>query len=122
MPTYDVLIKKSPAVLKVKSGFSWPAFLFGPWWALSKNMWTAFVCLFLLWVSFRVIEAFLSWSNGINTLVAFALWIGPGLYVGMKANSWYRAYLEARGYEFHSSGDASTAERVIVEQYAKVDN
>ena len=119
MPTFDVLIKKSPTLVKVKSGWSWPAFFFGPWWALAKNMWAVMVWLALLWLAMRALEHFLPWSEGVNALVAFAVWIGPGVYVGMKANSWYRKHLEAQGFTFQVSGDESTAEKAIIDGYAQ---
>jgi hypothetical protein len=119
MPNYDVLIKSSPTLVKVKNGWSWPALFFGPWWVLSKNMWAVMAWLILLWVSLRVVEEFLPWSNGINALVAFGLWIGPGVYVGMKANSWYKKHLERQGFAFHSSGDESTVQKVMMDQYAQ---
>jgi hypothetical protein len=122
VPSYDVLIKRTPTLIKVKDGWSWPAFFFGPWWALAKNMWVVMAWLIALWLALRVLEYILPWSGGINALIAFAIWLPLGIFVGMKANSWYRKHLEARGFSFHASGDDSTAEKVIIDGYAEAES
>lgn len=104
MATFDLLLKQAPVVQNVKRGFSWPAFFFGPYWAISKQMWPLMVGLFLVFGVATVVERWHPWPGSVTTLVSITIWFLPSVYVGARANDWYRNKLLAEGYTVHSSG------------------
>ncbi|MCM0020668.1 MAG: DUF2628 domain-containing protein [Tagaea sp.] len=78
----------------VKDGFSWPAFVFLPLWALVHRLW---------WVAFGIVVAYAALILAVDLLaldmVAEALLgLGFSLIVGFEANDWRRAELYRRGW------------------------
>lgn len=78
----------------VREGFSWPAFVFGPFWALWFGLWKTAVVLFLvsLAVSGLVVVA------GMTDAADIALTLGLQALVGLWANDWRRYVLTRRDY------------------------
>lgn len=81
-------------IVLVKEGFNWPAFLFGPLWALARGLWA--VTLGLVAAAAAVVAAGLFLPLGTVTWTALAA--GAALAVGHSANDLRRWTLERRGY------------------------
>ena len=84
----------------IKDGFSWPAFFFGPIWALVKSAWLQF---FILLISFGVLividELVVRPSKNILLICAMlAAYIGYMVVCGKNGNAWLRRNLEREGY------------------------
>ena len=85
--------------VRVKTGFSWPAFFFGGLWAIVKGLWlvAAAMCVLdaLIWFSGGYAEA--RGDGGLafaGLLFQIAYWVVRGRY----ANGWWRAKLLRQGY------------------------
>ncbi len=95
-------------VVLVKEGFSWPAFVFGPLWALTRRLWLAAAVFALILVgSEMVMRAFVrdEIAMTILTLILSATfgWVG---------NDLRRRKLERRGFAFRgvvAGGDIDAA-------------
>ncbi len=86
--------------VRVKKGFSWPAFFFGPFWAAAKKNWGLFFLMMLVEIVLYALGAAVQAQRdlglaGLQFLLAIAYWVGRGL-VG---NPWWRASLRRRGYQ-----------------------
>ena len=85
--------------VRVKSGFSWPAFFFGWGWAAVKRMWGVAGLMLLvdgaLWFGNGVAGAR---QDAMLMLLGFVLQIAWGIARGRYANAWRRAALARRGY------------------------
>ncbi|MGE5539777.1 MAG: DUF2628 domain-containing protein [Gemmatimonas sp.] len=78
----------------VKEGFSWPAFLFGPLWALAKGMWlTALALIALDLASGLVMDA-----AGFNPLTEAIVSLAIAFLIGAHANDWRRRALARRAW------------------------
>jgi hypothetical protein len=85
--------------VRVKSGFSWPAFFLGSLWAAVKGMWGVTALMVL-------VEGAFWFGNGIAgarrdeslLLLGFVLQIVWFFVRGRYANAWRRAALARRGY------------------------
>ncbi|MGE0211702.1 MAG: DUF2628 domain-containing protein [Parvibaculaceae bacterium] len=76
----------------VKQGFSWPAFLFGPFWLLFKRMWIVFV-LFLALAAGLTALGLAGWvPDDAVTVLGFGL----HLLLGFEGNDLYRWTLARR--------------------------
>jgi hypothetical protein len=88
------------SVVRVKNGFSWPAFFFGPFWALVKGAWRL---LLLLVASFGALvlvdQAFVEGSENIflavSMLVAYVTYM---VVCGRNGNTWLLWEFERKGY------------------------
>jgi len=86
-------------MVRVKTGFSWPAFLFGTLWAFAKHLWPIALLM-------RVPEAAIWFCSGFaqahgNVALAGAgllFQLGYRVFFGRHANAWWRARLVAQGY------------------------
>ncbi len=76
----------------IKEGFSWPAFLFGPLWALWHGMWRTAIVLVIL--SGAVSGAGL--VAGLAEAGDLALSAGLQVAMGLWANDWRRHVLARR--------------------------
>ncbi|MBD3866652.1 MAG: hypothetical protein IFK94_00865 [Acidobacteria bacterium] len=77
--------------------------------------------LVVLWAATRVALEMIPWSPWTNLLVSMVISLGPAVFIGMKANGWYRKHLEKQGFRFQTSGDESTVEKFIIDQYAEAE-
>jgi hypothetical protein len=101
MTTYTYYQTPKGKSLRVKHGFSWPAFLFGPMWALVNGAWRLFA---LLLMSFLVLvfidEKFAKNSGSIAVLLLmFLAYLAYMIVCGKTGNSWLRGLYEQRGYK-----------------------
>lgn len=78
----------------VKEGFCWPAFFFGPLWALWHGMWRTAIALLILSaaVSGLAVGANLTDSGEL------ALSVGLQVAIGLWANDWRRRVLARRDF------------------------
>lgn len=83
----------------VSVGFSWPAFLFGPFWAIAKRQWLLFALMALAFVAANVLAGFAQESRSLPLLVlSLVMLIGYMVVCGLYANRWHRYFLERDGY------------------------
>lgn len=80
-------------------GFSWPAFLFGPFWAIAKRQWLLFALMTAAFIVVNVVATIGQQSQNIALLVlSLVLIIGYMVVCGLYANRWHRYFLERAGY------------------------
>ncbi|CAN0543627.1 unnamed protein product, partial [Laminaria digitata] len=79
----------------VKEGFCWPAFFFGPFWALWHRMWFAFAGLLSILIALGLAEAALRLDPTTYSAVMF----GVATIIGFCGNDWRRNALADRGWK-----------------------
>lgn len=79
----------------VRSGFSWPFFLFGQWWCFFKGMWLPGLALMVFaGAYFFLVEQILQ----VNTWISLLIFLIPDAFLAFHANDFYRRYLLKRGW------------------------
>jgi hypothetical protein len=97
MRIYTLHKPKDPAleVVPVKEGFSWPAFVLSPVWALWHRLW--------FWaIGFALANVVLGWvltTAGSNELAQNTASLALALIIGWTANDIRRRSLTKRGFE-----------------------
>ena len=88
--------------VRVKTGFSWPAFFCGTLWASSKKLWGA-LCLMLLVeiVLYALSAAAQAERSAPLALLKLAVQLAYMLVCGFFGNAWRRASLRRRGYQVY---------------------
>ena len=85
--------------VRVKTGFSWPAFLFGAMWACAKGLWLPMLAMFaldgLIWFGGGLAGAH---RDGILALGWFLAQIAYWVLRGRWANGLWRAKLLREGW------------------------
>ncbi len=81
-------------IVPIKEGFCWPAFMFGPLWALWHRLWMVALAL----VAFIALLGAAIAVFAPNAATALALAVGVAVAVGGTANDLRRATLERRGF------------------------
>ena len=89
----------------IKEGFCWPAFFFGPFWALYHRMW--FTCLGVL--SLTILLAVVETVLHVDPVTYGAISIGIAALIGFHGNDWRRTALDARGWRM--GGLSAAADR-----------
>ena len=82
-------------VILVKEGFCWPAFFFGPFWALAHRMWFTAIGLLSALIALGLAEAALR----LDPMTYSAVMVGVAAIIGFCANDWRRNALDDRGWE-----------------------
>jgi hypothetical protein len=103
----------------VKSGFSWPAFLSTPAWAIRHRLWRALA----LWFAFLVVLAALAATAHIGALGGVLLYNIGALAFGLEADRFREARLASSGYLMHGlalGGSAADAEAVYFARRGRV--
>ncbi len=98
----------------VKSGFSWPGFLFTGVWLIYKRLWWLAATFFLISVLLVLVES--GFEQKENTAgVFFAIWVQLGVYilVGFKGNEWQVNNLLNRGFQLVDTVQAETPAAAI---------
>jgi hypothetical protein len=94
---------RKPAVIVVKKGFSWPAFLIGPLWFLLNGMWvTFFISLGFTWLAPLAIQAVENPANPDAAAIQFFLlgaYIVIWIFIGKVANFLLGEELRRKGYQ-----------------------
>ena len=97
MNVYTIHLRREavhPEILVIREGFCWPAFAFGPLWALRHRLWAPFAALCATLATLLVADQFLR-SAGIVLAAAAAAVV---LLAGFGGNDWRRAAAELRGW------------------------
>ena len=81
-------------VVLVVEGFSWPALLFGPFWALWHGMWRTAIVLLVIIVSVGGLGALAGLATDVAPVLQILVQIGLGLW----GNDLRRAALSRQGY------------------------
>jgi hypothetical protein len=124
----------------VKIGWSWPAFIFGGFWALWKKLWfigSITICVYL--IMFITLE-FLSWFYFFKYLsvsffkpfeglienytnfaffrsIFFLIGLIISIFFGKHGNKWREKNLISRGFEFKGTIRAETPEGAIAKHF-----
>jgi hypothetical protein len=78
----------------IKEGFSWPAFLFGPLWALADRLWLVTVALVVVLLALGTVLETLGFDSTIQSIVSLAV----AILIGAHGNDWRRRTLARRGF------------------------
>jgi len=89
----------------VKQGWSWPAFCFGAFWALSKKLWL----LGAGWIAGNVLVALVD-PKGLLPIVGG---LTAGIVVALNGNEWRERNLISRGYELVDTVTAGNPEGAV---------
>ncbi|MBK1735590.1 hypothetical protein CKO15_09895 [Halorhodospira abdelmalekii] len=106
----------------VKDGFSWPAFFFGIFWMLYKELWYPLLYLLAAGAGLLLLEGVL-----VATIVPFyyhdlvfmifgAISLAIAIWVGTQANQWYAGRLRYIGYK-EVSQQISGSPALAISQY-----
>ena len=101
----------------VRDGFSFWAFLLGPWWMLRHRLWLAFVCYVILAVALSIALRLIGASAAV-AIIAGALF---SLLVGFEAATLRRFGLSRRGWRnvgIVVGDDVESAERRFFDAWA----
>ena len=101
----------------VRDGFSFWAFLLGPWWTLRHRLWLAFVCYVILAVALSIALRLIGASAAV-AIIAGALF---SLLVGFEAATLRRFGLARRGWRnvgIVVGDDVESAERRFFDAWA----
>jgi hypothetical protein len=111
MIRFDVYAHPQSGYEAVKRGFSWPAFLFGIFWAFHKRLWWAAGLYLLFMIALGVSSA----EEEPGSLTAFYDFVGFGisLFVGASGNGWRRQALEQWGYRHIDEIEASSPKAAV---------
>ena len=86
--------------VRVKTGFSWPAFFCGILWASAKKTWGALLLMVLVEVFLYALGAAAQAQRNVAlALVQLAVQVGYMVLRGWFGNAWWRASLRRRGYQ-----------------------
>lgn len=117
MKTFKVYKHPAGAPEAVKVGFSWPGFLLGSVWMLTKKMWG----MALLWFGvYLVLETVTSVSEAINPsaltyLLLAVAFLALSLIPGFMGNQWREANLLKRGYQLVGTAQTTTGEAAVAQ-------
>lgn len=126
----------------VKQGWSWPAFIFGGFWALWKKLWLIGSITVFIYLVLFVIQEFLSWlyffkylsiafikpiegllenyrSFALFRNIFFLIVLIISIFFGKHGNKWRERNLISRGFEFKGTVKAETAEGAIAQHFKK---
>lgn len=111
MLNFDVFVHQNEGYEAVKRGFSWPAFLFGVFWAFYKKLWLPGAIYLALMLALALSGGNVEGEG----LVAFYDLVGfaVSFCVGASGNAWRRQALLAEGYRHIDRVAAPSAEEAI---------
>ena len=90
--------------VEIPLGFSWPALVLGPLWALVKRLWMVFLLLVLGLVAITIVQLYAETSLNVTLiLISLALSAVYMYACGKYGNAWWRWTLEQRGYQVAAS-------------------
>ena len=98
----------------VKDGFSWPAFFFGPLWALTNRLWVVGALLIAAMIGIGMIPSAFDGGDALASALTFAL----ALLLGFHGNDVRQWSLERAGYELSAivaGSNLTDAERRLFE-------
>ncbi|CAG4928111.1 DUF2628 domain-containing protein [Paraburkholderia saeva] len=80
--------------IAVATGFSWPACLLGPFWAVMRRLWL----IALLMLAVDILITVIGLAGVTADLASFVLSIAFAAYCGVNGNKWHREALERKGF------------------------
>lgn len=110
--TYQVLRSPRGQYVSVKVGFCWPAFFFGPFWALYHRLWSIGARLLIIHVSLTVLDKLVvRTSDSPAVLLAMAVTCFVYIFVcGRFGNAWRTGNLLRRGFTPIASAQSTNSE------------
>jgi hypothetical protein len=81
----------------IKSGFCWPAFLFGPFWALVNGIWNVFFVLVALNIFWNIVESHTEKSIALSSL-SLLFYMAMMFIMGKIGNALHVVSLEKKGF------------------------
>jgi len=116
MASYQILENNQGDEKIVKTGFSWPAFFFTEFWAISKGLWPhGLLCLLLDIISFVIISNVYDYYP-----VAFfqnVVWFIIKIYFGIKGNDWVLVNLKNKKYKIRDKSENIKSEYNSIPKY-----
>lgn len=110
MKKYKIFQHPANKLEAVKEGWSWPGFLFGPFWAFFKKLWgigTGLLITMIILSLFPVNpDSGLYWLSTIILLVLY-------IVCGINGNKWRESNLTARSYDHVDTVSASNPDGAI---------
>jgi hypothetical protein len=115
MIRFDILNNPIKGYKAVKVGFSWPAMFFSFVWALLKKMWSLAFFFFIVLLLLQTL-ALMFHLEAMETARVFVdlLTIAFLVYIGSKANHWYKNDLIRNGYEYVTRCEAVSPRAAIL--------
>lgn len=107
MKTFKVFQHSDGSTEGVKQGWSWPAFFFGPFWAMVKRMWGIGIGVLVAFFLLGFVSAFTGDAAGAVTNVAG---LGVSILFGVMGNQWRVNHMQSRGYQEVDTVDAKNPE------------
>lgn len=111
MKSFKIYTHPNGRVEAVKQGWSWPAFLFGAFWALFKQLWAIGIGLLAVAVAWGFIS--LQFHSQAVDLLGNLIGIGIGVVFGIQGNGWREANLSSRGYKAGGIVEAANGESAV---------
>ena len=112
MKQYKVFRHPSGTTEAVKQGWSWPASLFGVFWAPFKKLWMLGVGGLAAMLALGYVAAVATSASQAEAFMNLVLLVVSVVF-GLKGNAWREAGLVARGYEAMGTVTAETAGAAI---------
>lgn len=104
MSTVVVMVHPSGRKADVRVGFSWPAFLLGPAWALAKRQWLLAVLMIVVLIADNFVAGLLQLSEAVWLQLAGGLLLVVYMIAcGVYANAWHRYFLQRQGFVVQGS-------------------
>jgi hypothetical protein len=100
----------------VRDGFSWPAFLFGPFWLLARGLWLALI----MWILGAVLVALAIRSGYLGGGAGGWLYLLSFWFLGVEGRRFVAAAVERRGFVFADvvvAPNRSTAEEIFFHRW-----
>jgi hypothetical protein len=123
MEVFNIYLRGSATTatdaLAIKEGFCWPAFLFGPFWALWHRMWFSAAAMAAAYVMFIVGVS----VAGANESIANTAIIGVAALIGFAANDWRQSGMLGNGWHLaglSAAADADAALRRFIDLHPEV--
>jgi hypothetical protein len=103
------LLAPDGTTTRVKQGFSWPAFLLGPLWAIGKREWRLALVLSIVYALLIFIDLwFVQPTRSLLPMLAMlAAYTGYMVVCGVKGNAWLLAALLSKGHVPTKEGNAT---------------
>jgi hypothetical protein len=111
---YTVYKHPSQGIEAIKTGFSWPALLFGIIWLIMKKLWLITALWIIIFISLIIIATF---THETGSVFLNIIIIGGNIVLlllpGFKGNDWLIYNLKKRGYGYINSIEAESPEAAI---------
>lgn len=88
------LAERLDQVRMIKDGFSWPAFILGPFWLARHRLWKPLAIWLGAVLGLSLVMSLIWGADGIGTWI----WLGAALILGFEAGELRRSGLEEQGY------------------------